>query len=134
MLPPTQHNDPGNRSAEPVFLAEKIHAVLHADTAVALAECGGGETHVTDAAVGCGCGKADEIQGSTTADDEDVAVAVQRRVIDGLPALLHEVEVIFAGLSAGQNVRFTGKIQHLGMGPSIGFTASARPGRCPEVR
>ena len=50
-----------------------------------------------------GCGKADEVQRGAAADDEDVAVAVQRGFIDGVPAAFHEAEVVFAGLAAGDD-------------------------------
>ena len=71
-----------------------------------------------------GSRKADEIQRRTTTDHKDVAVPVQRRVIDRLPALLDECKVIFTGLPAGQDDRLTSHVQNLGM--STGVVANGR--------
>ena len=104
------HDGKGHcETADPVFLAEVVHAVLHSHAAIALAEGGGGETYVAYAAMGGGGGKADEIQRRAATDDEDVAVAVQRGFIDGVPAALDEAEVILAGFAAGD---YDGVIHH----------------------
>ena len=72
-------------STKPVFLAEEIDPVFHADPAVALAQAGGGHAHEGNAAMGGGGGKAHQIEPRAAADRENVGVATKPGGLDGLP-------------------------------------------------
>ena len=115
------HRIGDGEGAHPVFFAHVIDAILDAYAAVALAERGGGETNVADAAMGGGRGEADQIQHCAAADDKHIGMAVQTGLIDGFPALLDQAKLVFAGLAARENEGFGREVQGIAVRGGIGL-------------
>ena len=73
------------KCAEPVFLTEKIHTILHPHPAVALAQTRRRQPHERNAAVRRRRRKAHEVEHRTAADRDDIRMPTQSRRLDGLP-------------------------------------------------
>jgi len=74
---------------------------------------------MTDATMRCGGCEADEIENGTAADDENVAVAVECSLVDGIPAAFDEAEIVFAGFATGDDDGSIRQREGLRMGLAI---------------
>ena len=75
---------------------------------------------MADAAMRCGSRKADQIQGGTATNDENIAVPVEGGFIDGVPAAFDQAEVIFAGFAPGNDDGIIHHDERVGMNLAVG--------------
>lgn len=70
------HGERRGEGADEILFAESVDAVFYADTGISLTEGGTGNADMADAAMGGGSSQADHIEQSTTADGNQVRVAI----------------------------------------------------------
>ena len=90
----------GRECADEILFAESVDAIFHPDPGIILAESGGGNADVADTAMRRGSGETDHIEKCTTADRDDVGMAIHVETID-LRMNFGDVEIrIFCALAA----------------------------------
>lgn len=91
------------KGADEVLFTEGINAVFDADSAIGLAEGGGGETNVADTAMGRCRGKSNGIEQSSATNREKIGMAAKAGSVDLAMKFLDEVRRILGLFTSGHN-------------------------------
>ncbi len=93
-----------------------VHAVLDADACIVLGEDGGGDAYEAHAAMD-ECGReAGAVEHAAAADGEDVALAAEAGVADGVHDLLDLSPAAFGGFTAGDDLGREEEVEGVGLG------------------
>ena len=113
--------------AQVVFLAERVDAVLHADTRVVLRENRRGEPNQPDAAMGHRGRVADGVQHGPAADRRDVRVSIERRVVNRLQHLFGGRPIVLDPLPSGDGHDRTRQFERPCMIAAVPLIPATRP-------